>query len=85
MSDGDSPESIASTLAALGFSNVNENARRLALINVALPIIGARSELKNGVDAISHLNTLGRLLDFLETIACCAAYLALLTEYLHTF
>ena len=58
--------------------------RFTALINVALPIIGALPESKNSAESTSHLNTLGRLLDFLETIARRAAYLALLTEYPHT-
>ncbi|KAF3998453.1 bifunctional [glutamate--ammonia ligase]-adenylyl-L-tyrosine phosphorylase/[glutamate--ammonia-ligase] adenylyltransferase [Glaciimonas immobilis] len=102
LSDRDSVEAIESTLTSLGFSDVTENARRLAscwqsgriqhlpeisrnrftaLINVALPIIGGLPESHSNAESTSHRNTLGRLLDFLETIARRAAYLALLTEY----
>lgn len=49
--------------------------RLIALINAALPIIGAMPD--------GHLPTLRRLLDFFEAIARRAAYLALLTEYPH--
>jgi glutamate-ammonia-ligase adenylyltransferase len=48
----------------------------LALINAALPIIAQKAEMQSA--------TLGRLLDFFETIARRAAYLALLTEYPYT-
>ncbi|MGS0740498.1 bifunctional [glutamate--ammonia ligase]-adenylyl-L-tyrosine phosphorylase/[glutamate--ammonia-ligase] adenylyltransferase [Glaciimonas sp. GG7] len=58
--------------------------RFTALINMALPIIGKLSAATNMTDGTTHLTTLGRLLDFLETIARRAAYLALLTEYPHT-
>ncbi|MFL9878767.1 bifunctional [glutamate--ammonia ligase]-adenylyl-L-tyrosine phosphorylase/[glutamate--ammonia-ligase] adenylyltransferase [Herbaspirillum rhizosphaerae] len=50
-------------------------ARLIALINAALPIIGAMPD--------KNLPTLRRLLDFFEAIARRAAYLALLTEYPH--
>ncbi|WP_157050405.1 bifunctional [glutamate--ammonia ligase]-adenylyl-L-tyrosine phosphorylase/[glutamate--ammonia-ligase] adenylyltransferase [Herbaspirillum rhizosphaerae] len=48
-------------------------ARLIALINAALPIIGAMPD--------KRLPTLRRLLDFFEAVARRAAYLALLTEY----
>ena len=90
----DSKETIETVLNELGFSNASTAAERLlsvwkstrlqklpetsrnrlaTLINAALPIIGDMPE--------TQLNTLGRLLDFFETIARRAAYLALLTEY----
>jgi len=55
--------------------------RLLALVNAALPQIGA-VVLESGVG--SHAATLGRLLDFFEAIARRSAYLSLLTEYPHT-
>ncbi|MQR01602.1 bifunctional [glutamate--ammonia ligase]-adenylyl-L-tyrosine phosphorylase/[glutamate--ammonia-ligase] adenylyltransferase [Glaciimonas soli] len=58
--------------------------RFATLINVALPIIGKLSEVNANSQFASQLTTLGRLLDFLETIARRAAYLALLAEYPHT-
>jgi glutamate-ammonia-ligase adenylyltransferase len=55
--------------------------RLVALINTALPLIAqAAAESSGG----NQQATLGRLLDFLETIARRAAYLSLLTEYPHT-
>ncbi|WP_034294128.1 bifunctional [glutamate--ammonia ligase]-adenylyl-L-tyrosine phosphorylase/[glutamate--ammonia-ligase] adenylyltransferase [Herbaspirillum sp. RV1423] len=96
LNDGESAESIAATLASLGFDDVDTAAQRMlatlqsprlqslpeasrarliALINAALPIIGAMQD--------SRLPTLRRLLDFFEAIARRAAYLALLTEYPH--
>lgn len=102
LSDRDSVDVIESVLTSLGFSDVADNARRLAstwqsgriqnlpeisrnrftaLINVALPIIGTLSESRNNTQSAKQRNTLARLLDFLETIARRAAYLALLTEY----
>ena len=50
--------------------------RLVALINNALPLIGSLPD--------KRLATLQRLLDFFETIARRAAYLALLTEYPHS-
>jgi glutamate-ammonia-ligase adenylyltransferase len=50
--------------------------RLAALINAALPAIGAMPQ--------ARMATLGRLLDFLEAIARRAAYLALLVEYPYT-
>ncbi|MDP5009371.1 MAG: bifunctional [glutamate--ammonia ligase]-adenylyl-L-tyrosine phosphorylase/[glutamate--ammonia-ligase] adenylyltransferase [Glaciimonas sp.] len=62
--------------------------RFAALINVALPIIGKLAEVdthgQHNNQLASQLTTLSRLLDFLETIARRAAYLALLAEYPHT-
>ncbi|WP_348699529.1 bifunctional [glutamate--ammonia ligase]-adenylyl-L-tyrosine phosphorylase/[glutamate--ammonia-ligase] adenylyltransferase [Duganella fentianensis] len=54
--------------------------RLLGLVNLALPlIIQCSCETSGG----SQQATLGRLLDFLETIARRSAYLSLLTEYPH--
>ena len=47
----------------------------IGLVNTALPLIAAQEK--------SHGETLGRLLDFLATIARRASYLALLTEFPH--
>ncbi|HEV7814374.1 MAG TPA: bifunctional [glutamate--ammonia ligase]-adenylyl-L-tyrosine phosphorylase/[glutamate--ammonia-ligase] adenylyltransferase [Janthinobacterium sp.] len=55
--------------------------RLVALVNTALPLIAASALPAGGG---SQLATLGRLLDFLETVARRAAYLSLLTEYPHT-
>lgn len=97
VSDAESADSIAVTLARFGFDDVDASSQRMqatlqssrlqalpessrtrliALINAALPIIGAMPE--------GRLPTLQRLLDFFEAIARRAAYLALLTEYPHT-
>lgn len=97
LSDADNLEAIEARLCALGFDDVRSAAQRLlltwqspklqslpeasrgklmALINVALPIIADRTDARSA--------TLGRLLDFFETIARRAAYLALLTEFPHT-
>src|SRR5690606_25405237 len=48
----------------------------VGLVNLALPLIAAQEK--------SQTVTLARLLDFLETIARRASYLALLTEFPHT-
>ncbi len=48
----------------------------VGLVNLALPLIAAQEN--------SHTATLTRLLEFLETIARRASYLALLTEFPHT-
>ncbi len=90
-------DAIQSGLALLGFADAMPAAQRLlttwksprlqslpevsrnrvlALVNAALPIIAGTAD--------GQLVTLNRLLDFLETIARRAAYLALLTEYPHT-
>jgi glutamate-ammonia-ligase adenylyltransferase len=54
--------------------------RLLGLVNLALPlIIQCSCETSGG----NQQATLGRLLDFLETIARRSAYLSLLTEYPH--
>ncbi|HJV50704.1 MAG TPA: bifunctional [glutamate--ammonia ligase]-adenylyl-L-tyrosine phosphorylase/[glutamate--ammonia-ligase] adenylyltransferase [Noviherbaspirillum sp.] len=97
LSDAEGADAVAARLAALGFGDAPSVAQRLlvtlqspklqslpeasrnkltALINAALPLI-----VKTAAD---HAATLGRLLDFFETIARRAAYLALLTEYPHT-
>jgi glutamate-ammonia-ligase adenylyltransferase len=97
LSDSSSSDTIAARLTALGFQDAQDAARRLhstlqsprlqalpetsrsrllALINAALPIIAKKAEV--------HATTMGRLLDFFETIARRAAYLALLTEFPHT-
>ena len=55
--------------------------RLLALVNAALPLILKHAE---GAAPASQLATLGRLLDFFETVARRSAYLSLLTEYPHT-
>jgi len=87
-------ESVALRLEALGYDDAPGAARRVmatlqsprvqalpeasrtrlvALVNIALPVIARVTA--------EHALTLGRLLDFFETIARRAAYLALLTEY----
>ncbi len=97
VSDHSSNDMVAARLTTLGFQDVQDAARRLhstlqsprlqalpetsrsrllALINAALPIIAQKTDV--------HVATMGRLLDFLETIARRAAYLALLTEFPHT-
>ncbi|HSY30286.1 MAG TPA: bifunctional [glutamate--ammonia ligase]-adenylyl-L-tyrosine phosphorylase/[glutamate--ammonia-ligase] adenylyltransferase, partial [Burkholderiaceae bacterium] len=97
LSDTSSSEMVIARLAALGFQDAPDAGRRLlstlqsprmqalpeisrnrllALINAALPIIAQKAEMQSA--------TMGRLLDFLETIARRAAYLALLTEYPYT-
>jgi len=55
--------------------------RLVALVNAALPLIAKHAREVGGGD---QLLSLGRLLDFLETIARRSAYLSLLTEYPHT-
>ncbi|MBV5324290.1 MAG: hypothetical protein J0626_02920, partial [Rhodospirillaceae bacterium] len=58
----------------------NDADRLLGLVNLALPlIIQCSCETSGG----NQQATLGRLLDFLETIARRSAYLSLLTEYPH--
>ncbi|HEY0846063.1 MAG TPA: bifunctional [glutamate--ammonia ligase]-adenylyl-L-tyrosine phosphorylase/[glutamate--ammonia-ligase] adenylyltransferase [Noviherbaspirillum sp.] len=97
LSDADNRDAIEARLGTLGFDDARDAAQRLlltaqspkvgslpqasknklmALINSALPIIAATTDARSA--------TLGRLLDFFETIARRAAYLALLTEYPHT-
>lgn len=97
LSENSSHDAIAARLTALGIQDAQDVARRLlstlqsprlqalpetsrsrllALINAALPIIAKRAD--------GHTATMSRLLDFLETIARRAAYLALLTEFPHT-
>lgn len=97
ISDADGLATAQARLDALGFPDAHSAAQRLlttmqsaklqslpeasrskllTLINNALPLI---AEEPSNAEA-----TLGRLLDFLETIARRAAYLALLTEYPHT-
>lgn len=94
MPDSDQREIMETKLVALGFSEPEQAAQRLmsvwqtnriqslpeasrirlmALINAALPLIAKTSH--------THIATLGRLLNFFETIARRASYLALLTEY----
>ena len=96
VSDRSKVEAVAARLRVLGFTDVDAAARRLhqslqsprlqllpeaslarlmALINKSLPLIARKAEQPSA--------TLGRLLDFFETIARRAAYLALLTEYPH--
>jgi glutamate-ammonia-ligase adenylyltransferase len=96
LAERDSSESIQETLHKLGFNDAAAATQRLqavwrsprlqtlpelsrtrllALINAALPVI---AQIGDG-----QLPTFTRLLDFLETIARRAAYLALLTEYPH--
>jgi glutamate-ammonia-ligase adenylyltransferase len=97
LSSSDSQEAIEAYLHDLGYDDAGVAAQRLVstwksprlqnlpeasrnklvgLVNTALPLIAAQEN--------SHSATLGRLLDFLETVARRAAYLALLTEYPHT-
>jgi len=97
LSDQSSRDAIAARLSSLGFDDAEGSAYRLhstlqsprlqamqeasrnrllALLNAALPIIAGKPDGRSA--------TLGRLLDFFETIARRAAYLALLTEYPHT-
>ena len=97
LSQEDSQESVQNHLSWLGFVDAPAAARRLlstwhsarlqvlpevsrnrliGLISAALPMIAGCGSMQ--------LATLHRLLDFLETVARRAAYLALLTEYPHT-
>jgi glutamate-ammonia-ligase adenylyltransferase len=94
LTDGDTEEAITAHLTALQYDNPLIAARRLnnlwtsprlqampessrnlmlSLVNSALPAIAAIADDKSA--------TLGRLLDFFDTIARRASYLALLTEY----
>nr|WP_323744981.1 bifunctional [glutamate--ammonia ligase]-adenylyl-L-tyrosine phosphorylase/[glutamate--ammonia-ligase] adenylyltransferase [Noviherbaspirillum malthae] len=94
LSESDGGDAVRAHLRTLGFEDPASAAKRLqataqsprlqslpeasrgklmALVNAALPLIAATANSRN--------DTLGRLLDFLETIARRAAYLALLTEY----
>jgi glutamate-ammonia-ligase adenylyltransferase len=94
LSDTDNRETVEAHLTDLGFDDAPAAAQRLlstwqsarvqalpdasrnkliTLVNTALPIIAATSGTRSAA--------LGRLLDFFETIARRAAYLALLTEY----
>ncbi|MES2104837.1 MAG: bifunctional [glutamate--ammonia ligase]-adenylyl-L-tyrosine phosphorylase/[glutamate--ammonia-ligase] adenylyltransferase [Pseudomonadota bacterium] len=96
LSESDGHEVVEAQLTALGFNDVPGAVHRLmltwqsprlqslpessrnklvALVNKALNMIVAQSN--------AHLQTLNRLLDFMEAIARRAAYLALLTEYPH--
>ncbi|CAL61046.1 Glutamate-ammonia-ligase adenylyltransferase ([Glutamate--ammonia-ligase] adenylyltransferase) (Glutamine-synthetase adenylyltransferase) [Herminiimonas arsenicoxydans] len=96
LTDSDSERVIEAYLLDLSFDHAADAAKRLlatwhsprlqslpeasrnklvALVNASLPLIVKVSEARS--------TTLGRLLDFLETIARRAAYLALLTEYPH--
>ncbi len=89
-------DALEAVLARLGFTEAHEAARRLlstwqstrlqalpvisrnrliALVNAALPLLADCGAMQ--------LITLHRLLDFMETVARRAAYLALLTEYPH--
>lgn len=94
LTDGDTEDAITAHLSALQYENpvvaarrltdvwnsprmqaMTENSRNLmvSLVNRALPVIAGIAEDKSA--------TLGRLLDFFDTIARRASYLALLTEY----
>lgn len=94
LTDGDTEEAITAHLTALQYDNPLIAARRLtnlwtsprlqamsessrnlmvSLVNSALPAIAAIADDRSA--------TLGRLLDFFDTIARRASYLALLTEY----
>ncbi|WP_194712807.1 bifunctional [glutamate--ammonia ligase]-adenylyl-L-tyrosine phosphorylase/[glutamate--ammonia-ligase] adenylyltransferase [Noviherbaspirillum soli] len=94
LTDGDTEETITAHLTALQYDNPLIAARRLnnlwtsprlqampessrnlmvSLVNSALPAIAAIADDRSA--------TLGRLLDFFDTIARRASYLALLTEY----
>ncbi len=96
LTENDDVETTTEVLRSLGFEEAAAAAQRLLLtlrsprlqllpeishsrliqlINTALPLIAQFPDAK--------LATLSRLLDFLETIARRAAYLALLTEYPH--
>ncbi|HJU71406.1 MAG TPA: bifunctional [glutamate--ammonia ligase]-adenylyl-L-tyrosine phosphorylase/[glutamate--ammonia-ligase] adenylyltransferase [Paucimonas sp.] len=96
LSGTDNCDAIKAQLTTLGFDDAATAAQRLqatwqsprlqplpessrnklaTLINGALPLVAKVAD--------SHSATLGRLLDFLETIARRAAYLALLIEYPH--
>jgi glutamate-ammonia-ligase adenylyltransferase len=96
LSDQDGDDMITANLLALGFSDAPEGAKRLmntwqsarmqtlsessrdkltALINNSLSIIARQSH--------DHVQTLQRLLDFMEAIARRSAYLSLLTEFPH--
>ncbi|MFI4939387.1 MAG: bifunctional [glutamate--ammonia ligase]-adenylyl-L-tyrosine phosphorylase/[glutamate--ammonia-ligase] adenylyltransferase [Burkholderiales bacterium] len=97
VSDLSTRNAITTQLAALGFDDAPTAAQRLlatlqssrlqalpeasrnrllALVNAALPIIAQKADARSA--------TMGRLLDFFQTIARRAAYLALLTEYPYT-
>ncbi|RBA23776.1 Glutamine synthetase adenylyltransferase [Herminiimonas fonticola] len=96
LTDSDNEQVIETYLLNLSFDHAADAAKRLlatwhsprlqslpeasrnklvALVNASLPLIVKVSKARS--------TTLGRLLDFLETIARRAAYLALLTEYPH--
>ena len=96
LTDTDAVEAITARLIVLGFDTPETAARRLlttlqssqvrslpeashkkllVLLNASLPMIAERVE--------NRAVTLGRILEFFETIARRAAYLALLTEYPH--
>ncbi|TCS38665.1 glutamate-ammonia-ligase adenylyltransferase [Paucimonas lemoignei] len=96
LAPNDDLDSLQTSLEGLGYTNPREAAQRLlttlqssrlqslpeasrnrviALINSALPLVASCPDAQN--------DTLNRLLDFFETIARRAAYLALLTEYPH--
>ncbi len=96
LTESDNEQVIETYLTSLSFDHAGDAAKRLlatwhsprlqslpeasrnklvALVNASLPLIVKVSEARS--------STLGRLLDFLETIARRAAYLALLTEYPH--
>lgn len=97
LSDHDTPETVASCLATLGFEDAAGAARRLLLTwqstrMQSLPE-SSRNRLATLINAAlpiiasmpqARMATLARLLDFLEAIARRAAYLALLTEYPYT-
>lgn len=93
------PHALEAHLTALAFDDVDAAARSLkatwqssrtqslpdksrqqfnALIHHALPLIASSASTTR-----NHIDTLNRLLNFLEAIARRAAYLALLTEYPH--
>lgn len=96
LAPNDDLDSLQSSLEGLGYTAAHDAAQRLwttlqssrlqslpeasrnrviALINSALPLIAACPD--------AQTDTLNRLLEFFETIARRAAYLALLTEYPH--
>ncbi|MGB7481728.1 MAG: bifunctional [glutamate--ammonia ligase]-adenylyl-L-tyrosine phosphorylase/[glutamate--ammonia-ligase] adenylyltransferase [Burkholderiaceae bacterium] len=94
LSERDTPETVAACLAALGFDDADDAARRLLLTWQAPRMQSLPESSRNRLAAVinaalpmigalpqARFATLGRLLDFLEAIARRAAYLALLVEY----
>jgi len=98
LQDGDSLETIAATMHALGLDEPDEAAQRV-LSTLQSPRLQTLPEASRtrlmalinsaliiiaaAPEATSGLPALRRLLDFFEAIARRAAYLALLTEYPH--